>query len=230
MHLGDICVTTPYINHNVLTLGYRLNAPDETSIAYYTDHEAFDHTLATQDYKRGEDGEEDNNNKKTDDRHEDYFAGVDLLIHDTQFMASEHSKKYSGVCCRHGHGCWGKEQAPFHHDPQRTDKQVDEMLALARERIQNSKGTPEVIAAADNSSLTVQNCENDKFSGRKSKIAKSTKLGILESLSNSDAIDSERSSAFIEGVSASQQVVISHPDRSRFDGLSRVGWHSGCPH
>lgn len=88
LQLGEIHVKCQYINHNVLTLGYRLEAPDGTTMAYITDHEPYDRTLATKGYQR------DPNAPSTtpDDHHADFFEGVDLLIHDTQYVASEYEK------------------------------------------------------------------------------------------------------------------------------------------
>lgn len=37
LQLGSVKVTSQYLNHPVLTLGYRLDAADGTSMAYITD-------------------------------------------------------------------------------------------------------------------------------------------------------------------------------------------------
>jgi hypothetical protein len=37
LQLGSVTVKSQYLNHPVLTLGYRLEAPDGTSMAYITD-------------------------------------------------------------------------------------------------------------------------------------------------------------------------------------------------
>ena len=150
-------VKTHYLNHTVLTLGYRLEAGG-VSIAYITDHEPFDRRMAVEGYQRSAEDWK----KNDDDRHVDFFSGVDLLLHDCQYTANEYGKGKNG---------WGhstveyvvdvaiaagvKQLAIFHHDPNRTDDQVDELLQYARERAaraaENKEGLsiPEIYAAAE---------------------------------------------------------------------------------
>ncbi|KAL7473510.1 hypothetical protein ACHAXS_013955 [Conticribra weissflogii] len=155
-------VKTHYLNHTVLTLGYKLESGG-ISIAYITDHEPFDHRLAVEGYERNDDGSA----KSEDDRHVDFFAGVHLLIHDCQYTAREYGQGKTG---------WGhstveyvvdvalaasvKQLALFHHDPNRTDDQVDEIVRYAKERaaqLATQKGlleVPEIWAAAEGTDVS----------------------------------------------------------------------------
>jgi GAF domain-containing protein/phosphoribosyl 1,2-cyclic phosphodiesterase len=169
LHFGDIRVTTQYINHTVLTLGYRLEAKDGTSIGYITDHEPFDHRLATEGYTRKCTDKAGCALKTPDDRHADFLKGLDLLIHDTQYLAKEYPK----------HEGWGhstveyvvdiamsvgvKQLALFHHDPQRKDTQVDEMVHMAQNRVKQAGGTLKVFAAADNMSIDLKSDSSEPF-------------------------------------------------------------------
>ena len=177
LQVEGVRVKTHYLNHTVLTLGYLLESGG-VSVAYITDHEPFDHRLAVEGYQQSE----KDATKTDDDRHVDFFAGVDLLIHDCQYTAKEYGQGKAG---------WGhstvefvvdiaiaagvKQLALFHHDPNRKDDQVDEMVEIARERAafaaEGKEGVsiPEIYAAAEGMTidlieqsvqLSAQKCES----------------------------------------------------------------------
>lgn len=170
-----VTVRTHYLNHTVLTLGYRLESGG-VSIAYITDHEPYDHRLAVDGYERktGDVTETD------DDRHVEFFDDVDILIHDCQYTASEYGKGKAG---------WGhstveyvvdvaieagvKQLALFHHDPNRTDEQVDELVEVARKRAK-SKGKsslPFIFAAAEGLSIDFPEMKKSDSRRRSSNLA-----------------------------------------------------------
>jgi hypothetical protein len=69
--IDDIKVTTQYLNHPALTLGYRLEADGATAV-YCCDHEPFSRDVAEGGrYFFG-----------LDQQHADFIEGADLLIHD----------------------------------------------------------------------------------------------------------------------------------------------------
>ncbi|KAL7486207.1 hypothetical protein ACHAW6_011806 [Cyclotella cf. meneghiniana] len=159
-----VTVKTHYLNHTVLTLGYRLESRG-VALAYITDHEPYDHGLAVEGYHRSP----EESPKTDDDRHVDFFMGVDLLIHDCQYTAKEYGQGKAG---------WGhstveyvvdiamaagvKQLALFHHDPNRTDAQVDDLVEVARERaLKNTqhgdgKAAPLIFAAAEGMKIDLQ--------------------------------------------------------------------------
>ncbi len=176
-------VTTKYLNHTVLTLGYKLEefmeipqdlllTPSKNrtkkriSLAYITDHEPYDHSLAGGGFishnfnpdclknpsNNTFSGEPVNPLSKPDDTtfptadqsHAKFIADVDVLIHDSQYYFSEYSQ---GSVPKES---WGHSTVEyvvdvaffsnvrrlllFHHDPQRTDLQMDSLVEYARER------------------------------------------------------------------------------------------------
>ena len=80
--IDDIEVSTRYLNHPALTLGYRLHA-DGSTVVYACDHEPYSPMLAT--------GEEDISGQ--DLCHAEFLEDADLLIHDAQYTAEEYSEK-----------------------------------------------------------------------------------------------------------------------------------------
>jgi phosphoribosyl 1,2-cyclic phosphodiesterase len=80
--IDDIKVTTQYLNHPALTLGYRLEA-DGATVVYCCDHEPFSRDVA--EGRREFFG--------LDQQHADFIEGADLLIHDAQYTAAEYASK-----------------------------------------------------------------------------------------------------------------------------------------
>jgi len=145
--IDDVRVTTQYLNHPALTLGYRLEA-DGASIVYCCDHEPFSRAVA--------EGQAEFSG--LDRRHADFIAGADLLIHDAQFTAAEYPAKVG----------WGHSSMEFvvglaqqtdvrhvvltHHDPLRTDDALDGII----ERLKAEsavKRSPLTISAATEGKL-----------------------------------------------------------------------------
>jgi CheY-like chemotaxis protein len=144
--LGAVQVTARYLNHPGLALGYRLECGGLT-LVYATDHEPHSRHQpevadpATLPVHR------------EDQRHVEFLAGADLVIHDAQYTLEEYPSKLS----------WGhspaelavdfalaasvKRLALFHHDPLRDDAAVDRLVETCRQRA--VAGGLEVFAAAE---------------------------------------------------------------------------------
>ncbi|HEV8639669.1 MAG TPA: GAF domain-containing protein [Methylomirabilota bacterium] len=144
--IDDILVTTRYLNHPALTLGYRLEA-DGVAIVYATDHEPHARDLAAGAEREHLGGE--------DQRHAAFLAGADLVIHDAQYTASEYPAKVGW-----GHSTMEyvvdvarasdvRRLALFHHDPLRDDDAMDRLVEAARRRVARSLPALEVFAAAE---------------------------------------------------------------------------------
>jgi phosphoribosyl 1,2-cyclic phosphodiesterase len=80
--IGDVKVSTHYLNHPALTLGYRLET-DGLVVVYACDHEPYSRNLAT---GQGEITGQDL-------RHAEFLKDADLLIHDAQYTAAEYPSK-----------------------------------------------------------------------------------------------------------------------------------------
>ena len=123
--VGGVDVRAQFLNHPS-ALGYRLHAGG-VSVVYATDHEPF--------WWGGEDAPPATRLAHPGDaRHAEFLRGADLLIHDVQYLASEYPQRRG----------WGhsvleyvvdlacltdvKRLALFHHDPGRTDAELDALV------------------------------------------------------------------------------------------------------
>ena len=149
--IGDIEVHTHYLNHPALTLGYRLEA-DGASVVYSSDHEPHDRELA--------DGG-DMSVSRTDARHVEFLRDADLVIHDTQYLGAEYASRVGwghstveyvvDAACQAG----VRTLAIYHHDPGRTDDDVDAIVELARDRAAANGFDVQIIGAAEGLTVDV---------------------------------------------------------------------------
>jgi phosphoribosyl 1,2-cyclic phosphodiesterase/FixJ family two-component response regulator len=149
--IDDIKVSTHYLNHPALTLGYRLEA-DGATIVYCCDHEPHSRTLASGQGKF----------VGQDLRHAEFVHGADLLIHDAQYTAAEYPAKigwghssveYAVKLAQHARV---KRLVLTHHDPLREDDAVDRVLEGIRARLQDTASPLKVSAAAEGEILEVK--------------------------------------------------------------------------
>jgi phosphoribosyl 1,2-cyclic phosphodiesterase/DNA-binding response OmpR family regulator len=146
--LGEALITTRYLNHPALTLGYRIEVGG-VSFAYVTDHEPNGRTQAC-----GRTHSEAWHHPQ-DHQHAEFIRGVDLLVHDAQYTAAEYPDRIGwghstveylvDMACDAG----VKRLALFHHDPMRTDDQLDAVVKAARERAARQGSSLEIFAAAE---------------------------------------------------------------------------------
>ena len=134
--LGDgIMLTTKHLNHPLLCLGYRFDYAGKVFCTAY-DTEPFQNIFCTDpddpSYDEIMANEGEQAAKEENERVEAFFVGADLLIHDTQYTRQEYKSSKVG---------WGhssvehaiaaakrarvKRLALFHHEPMRTDAQID---------------------------------------------------------------------------------------------------------
>jgi len=149
--IDDIKITTHYLNHPALTLGYRLEA-DGATIVYCSDHEPHSRSLAS--------GHGDIAGQ--DLRLAEFINGADLLIHDAQYTAAEYPSKigwghssaeYAVKLAQHAQV---KRLALTHHDPLRDDEAVDRMLAGIRDGLHAAASPLQVFAAVEGESVEIQ--------------------------------------------------------------------------
>jgi CheY-like chemotaxis protein len=160
--LGAVHVTARYLNHPGLALGYRLEAGGVT-VVYATDHEPHSRhqpevTGSAQQVPV----------HREDQRHVEFLAGADLVIHDAQYTLEEYPGKLT----------WGhtpaelavdfalaasvKRLALFHHDPLRDDASLDRLVESCRQR--SGFGELEVFAAAEGQ--TIELAEREAVASR----------------------------------------------------------------
>mmetsp|Transcript_28975 Transcript_28975/g.61235 ORF Transcript_28975/g.61235 Transcript_28975/m.61235 type:complete len:739 (+) Transcript_28975:169-2385(+) len=152
-------VTTKYLNHSVITLGYKLEEFAQTihssdqrkrskrgvSLAYITDHEPFDHALAKGGFVASNQKSQSHHGHgmSADQSHAEFFRNVDVLVHDCQYYFAEYGPESPTPKEYWGHSTVEyvveiafyasvKQLLLFHHDPQRSDDQMDKLVEYAR--------------------------------------------------------------------------------------------------
>jgi phosphoribosyl 1,2-cyclic phosphodiesterase len=136
--VGSVEVMVRPVPHVGLTVGYRLTWGDQ-SIAYVSDHQAPEAL------------------DEIDDDVLELCHGVDLLIHDAQYIDDDWATKSHWGHCTVDYAvdvaikAGVKALALFHHDPSRSDADLDRLAAAAKARGVNSG--VEVFAAAEGMSI-----------------------------------------------------------------------------
>ncbi|MEP6694033.1 MAG: response regulator [Chloroflexota bacterium] len=151
--IGGIKLRTQFLNHTAPCIGYRVTAGSAT-LAYATDHEA--HSTPHWRAERTEDQFDPMLLGHTGDmRHAAFLTAADVVIHDAQYGSADYPTKAG----------WGhstveyavdialvarvKTLALFHHDPDRDDNGVDDLISVAAGRVAASKRSLRVVAAAE---------------------------------------------------------------------------------
>ena len=156
--IGDVRIVARYLNHPALTLGYRIEAGG-TVLVYSTDHECFSPAASRLGRPLGALlGDTDARER----RHAEFISGADLLIHDAQYTAAEYPERvgwgHSTVeyVVRMALEAGVKQLSLFHHDPRREDKDVDRLLASARDWAREAGSDLRITAAAEGDTLVLQ--------------------------------------------------------------------------
>jgi len=126
-------ISTIRLNHPCVTLGYRIEYKDNTLVTVF-DHEPYHHTIFLDDGTAQilEGNSPLSSFKKLNDRLMNFIEGADIAIMDSQYTKSEYFNGKQG----YGHSyyeytLWLAKEAKikkvilFHHDPVRTDAQLD---------------------------------------------------------------------------------------------------------
>lgn len=156
--LGDgILLKTKFLNHPVLCLGYRFEYRGKVFCATY-DNEPFQNLFITDSsnpgYDEGMAREGEEVAREQNEALEHFIAGADLLVHDCQYTQVEYEQGKKGwghswfehVCNLAGRNKV-KSVALFHHDPDRTDDQLDELAEIHCKSGQN--GEAEIFMARE---------------------------------------------------------------------------------
>ena len=143
LEIEDVRITTRYLNHSVLTLGYRLEMPGAT-VVYCCDHEPHAWVPGQR-----------NPLHESDREHLQFIEGADLLIHDAQFTDAEYPSRKGW-----GHSTFEyvvgmaelagvRQVALTHHDPTRTDEALDQLIAKTRAELATRHASLRVFGAAE---------------------------------------------------------------------------------
>ncbi len=162
--LGDgITLTTKYLNHPILCLGYRFEYRGRSFCTVY-DTEPYTNLFSTDpldpayDEAMAREGEmvAIEQNKRV----EDFIRGADLVVYDTQFTQEEYELGKRGW----GHSTFEyaiaaagragvKRLATFHYDPNRTDAALDKLAV--RFSADDTDGGPAVFFAREGMEVIV---------------------------------------------------------------------------
>jgi phosphoribosyl 1,2-cyclic phosphodiesterase len=136
--LGEgLTLSTKILNHPITALGYRFEYNGKVLCTCY-DTEPFRNLFITDpnhpDYDEAMALEGEEVAREQNLAIEEFFAGADLLIHDSQYTAAEYIKNRIGwghttfeYAIEAANRAGVKKLALFHHDPDRTDGQIDDM-------------------------------------------------------------------------------------------------------
>jgi phosphoribosyl 1,2-cyclic phosphodiesterase len=159
---GGLTVTTKYLNHPILVLGYRFEYGGRVFCTAY-DHEMFQNVFQMEPDQPGYDPdvmrEGELAAREENEKVARFFQGADLLVHDTQYTAREYQKKKgwghstfeSAINAAHKAGV--KHLVLFHHDPLRTD---GELTALVRAYTRAMEGKSSLTVSVAREGATVE--------------------------------------------------------------------------
>jgi CheY-like chemotaxis protein len=175
LKLRDAHVSTRYLNHPALTLGYRLQVGSAV-VVYATDHEPHAPPALGIVYSSGSEADALPAHRE-DQRHIEFLGGADLVIHDAQYTVAEYAQKVG----------WGhspleytvdvalaagvKRLALFHHDPLRDDEALDRLVEACRWRVAAVHGALEVFAAAEGQVIELPEQDSAMAQGRTSEVS-----------------------------------------------------------
>jgi phosphoribosyl 1,2-cyclic phosphodiesterase len=136
---GGLSVTTKYLNHPILVLGYRFQFQGRVFCTSY-DHELFRNVFDVKPDDPGYDPaavkEGETVAREENEKVQAFYRGADLLVHDTQYTHQEylagklgwgHSSFEWAINSAHKAGV--KHLLLFHHDIMRSDDELEKLLA-----------------------------------------------------------------------------------------------------
>ncbi|MBN1846965.1 MAG: MBL fold metallo-hydrolase [Deltaproteobacteria bacterium] len=138
LELGDgISLTTKYLNHPVLCLGYRFEFENKSICTVY-DTEPFRNLFCmdtgSPSYNEEMSLEGEQVAKEQNEAIEQFMFGADLVIYDSQYTQGEYELGKIGWghspiehVCMVADRAKVKRMALFHHEPMRTDEQMKEL-------------------------------------------------------------------------------------------------------
>jgi len=156
--IGGLSVTTQYLNHPAVTLGYRVEY-NGAVIVYMTDHEPFADKLWDNGARPGS---IDALVHEGDRRHARFMVGADLVIHDAQYTPEEYPAKKNW-----GHSTYEyvvelaaaagvRQLALTHHDPTHDDAFIAELEQRARSLAEQRGASLDILCAYEGCALQVE--------------------------------------------------------------------------
>jgi phosphoribosyl 1,2-cyclic phosphodiesterase len=163
---GGIKLTTKYLNHPITVLGYKFEYKGKVVCTVY-DHEPFNNIFADVSPKDPSYSEEAVREgalaaKEENDKVEDFFRGADILVHDSQYTEKEYLKDKKGWghssfewAIRSAYRAHVKHLVLFHHEPTRSDEELEKRYYNYITQLKRQKVTMKVSLAQEGSSIEV---------------------------------------------------------------------------
>ncbi len=159
--IGGIRVQSRFVNHTILTLGYRITYGN-ACVVYATDHEPFAPSLYCSDVAEPD---LDDIVHAGDRNHVRFLADADLVIHDAQYTVAELNRRrgwghssleYAIEVCV---AARAKQLALIHHDPDRSDEALDCLEAAGQAYARRLGSDLKVFAAAEGMEIVLPETE-----------------------------------------------------------------------
>jgi phosphoribosyl 1,2-cyclic phosphodiesterase len=158
LDLGDgLWVTTKYLNHPILCLGYRFEYKGKSIVTAY-DNEPFRNLFpadpADPSYDEEAAREGGQVAREENEKVLRFFLGADVLIHDAQYTAAEYKSHLGWGHSSYEHAINSANKAKvkklvlFHHDPNRSDSQLEQLEAGYQAKIRG-KTSMEIMMARE---------------------------------------------------------------------------------
>jgi hypothetical protein len=162
---GGVKLTTKYLNHPITVLGYKFEYQGKVLCTAY-DHEPFGNIfdVSPNDPSYNEEAVREGAvaAKEENDKVEAFFRGADILVHDSQYTQKEYRKDKKGW----GHSSfeWAiksalrahvKHLVLFHHEPLRTDEQLEKLYRELIGQLKMKKVTMTVSLAQEGTTIEV---------------------------------------------------------------------------
>jgi phosphoribosyl 1,2-cyclic phosphodiesterase len=159
---GGLKLTTKYLNHPILCLGYRFEYQGKTIVTAF-DHEPFRNIFPTNpddlSYNEEAAREGEAAAKEENERVFNFYRGADILVHDAQYTGEEFEKHLGW-----GHSSFDyaieaacqakvKKLVFFHHDPNSTD---EKLLSLEETYKNEARGKSNLEVMMAREGLTVE--------------------------------------------------------------------------
>lgn len=137
MNVGNFTIRTKYVNHPVVCLSYIISHGGK-SFAYVTDHEPYRNLFTD-----GSESEQEEGRLVAQEQTDaliDFLEGVDVMCIDAQYTPEEYKSRvgwgHSSVddSLQLGKEAGVGEVLLFHHDPDRTDAELQKILSNLQDR------------------------------------------------------------------------------------------------
>jgi len=147
-NINNIKITSAFLNHTSLTCGFKIEA-EGLVLVYSCDHEPYGKLNGSGEFELTD----------LDMKHAEFIKDADIVIHDSQYTNEEYKKhegwghsthKYAIEICKIANV---KQLFLTHHDPSRTDKDLDKIIEKIQLELTKENCKLEVLGAMENQSI-----------------------------------------------------------------------------